>query len=47
MTKYVCIGCGFESNESNMLEEQCPYCGEQMVEKTKVITQEIGQRDIE
>lgn len=34
MTVFVCIGCGFESNDDNMQEDLCPYCGEQMVEKT-------------
>ena len=28
MTKYVCVGCGFESNDDNMSGKPCPYCGE-------------------
>ena len=41
MTKYVCIGCGFESSDDKLVNEPCPYCGEIMVEGNKVLTQEI------
>jgi DNA-directed RNA polymerase subunit RPC12/RpoP len=27
MTKYVCIGCGYESNDDNVADDTCPYCG--------------------
>jgi len=42
MTKYVCVGCGFESNDDKMSGESCPYCGEYMLEK-KEPTQEIEE----
>jgi DNA-directed RNA polymerase subunit RPC12/RpoP len=41
MTRYVCIGCGFESNEDNVTDDTCPYCGELMAKDNKALTQEI------
>ena len=43
ITKYVCIGCGFESNDDYMDREPCPYCGEYMIEEGKTISQEIEE----
>lgn len=37
MTRYVCVSCGFETDDDDMPEKPCPYCGEQMVEKINVI----------
>ena len=47
MTKYVCIGCGFESNDEDVADEPCPYCGEQIVEQKRVIMQEIEDTEAE
>jgi DNA-directed RNA polymerase subunit RPC12/RpoP len=41
MTKYVCIGCGYEINEDNVTDDPCPYCGGLIVKENKVSTQEI------
>ena len=43
MTKYVCVGCGFESNDDNRSGEPCPYCGEYMLEQEKEPTQDIEE----
>ena len=43
MTKYVCVGCGFESNDDNMSGKPCPYCGEYMLGQGKEQTQEIEE----
>jgi len=47
MTRYICIGCGFESNDDNLADEPCPYCGEQMVKENRVLTQEIEEIESE
>ena len=47
MTKYVCIGCGFESKDDNVADEPCPYCGEQIVEEKRFLTQEIEEIEAE
>jgi predicted RNA-binding Zn-ribbon protein involved in translation (DUF1610 family) len=39
MTILVCVGCGFEIDDSDIKEELCPYCGEQMVKKVKIIAE--------
>jgi DNA-directed RNA polymerase subunit RPC12/RpoP len=41
MTKYVCIGCGYESSDDNVADDPCPYCGGLMAKENKVSTQEI------
>jgi DNA-directed RNA polymerase subunit RPC12/RpoP len=41
MTRYVCIGCGFESNEDNVTKDPCPYCGGLFAKENKDLTQEI------
>ena len=33
MTKFVCIGCGFEGDEKKLKDGVCPYCGEDLEEK--------------
>jgi DNA-directed RNA polymerase subunit RPC12/RpoP len=38
MIKYICISCGFESDDTDMKEDLCPYCGEKMVEKIEAAT---------
>ena len=43
MTRYVCIGCGFESKDDNVADEPCPYCGEQIVENKSVLAQEVEE----
>jgi len=43
MTRYVCIGCGFESNDDDVADEPCPYYGEQIVEGKRVLAQEIEE----
>jgi len=41
MTRFVCIGCGFESNDDNVAGETCPYCGGLIVKENKESTREI------
>jgi len=41
MTRYVCIGCGYEISEDNVADETCPYCGGLIVKENEVSTQEI------
>ena len=43
MTRYICIGCGFESNDDNMAGEPCPYCGEYMAEEARDSAQETEE----
>ena len=31
MKRYICLGCGYESDDDNMDKKPCPYCGEQMI----------------
>ena len=33
MSRYVCIGCGYEGDEKTIVECVCPYCGEDLEEK--------------
>ena len=47
MTRYICIGCGFESSNDNISDKPCPYCGELMVEEKKILTQEIEKIEAE
>jgi DNA-directed RNA polymerase subunit RPC12/RpoP len=46
MTRYVCIGCGFECSDDNITDELCPYCGEQMVKEKKVLMQVTEEIDV-
>ena len=46
MTKYVCIGCGFENNDDKMSGEPCPYCGEYMLGRGEGVTQNQS-RDVD
>ena len=41
MSRYVCIGCGFESSDDNVADDTCPYCGGLMAKDNKALTQEI------
>ena len=47
MTRYVCIGCGFEINNDNVADDTCPYCGGLMVKDNNVLTQEIEENETE
>lgn len=47
MTRYVCVGCGFESNSDDVADDPCPYCGEQIVEEKRVLTQKIEEIEAE
>jgi len=47
MTRYVCIGCGFEINDDNVADDTCPYCGGLMVKDNNVLTQEIEENETE
>ena len=32
MTRYVCLGCGYENDDDIIESKICPYCGERMIE---------------
>ena len=32
MTRYVCLGCGYENDDDIIESKICPYCGEHMIE---------------
>jgi DNA-directed RNA polymerase subunit RPC12/RpoP len=34
MARYICLGCGYESDDEKIVGDPCPYCGELMKEES-------------